>query len=99
MVTCTDYTPRYGAPWLFFHRVDLHNELKLLATEPTPTRKSVARLHLGVKVSDIDIDGTIHFEGGESVQKDILIAADGIRVSLILSHPRMNSGRQLESLQ
>ncbi|KAK1716217.1 hypothetical protein BDP67DRAFT_267539 [Colletotrichum lupini] len=83
MITCTDYTPRYGAPWLFFHRVDLHNELKLLATEPTPTRKSVARLHLGVKVSDIDTDGTIHFEDGTSVQKDILIAADGIRSSFI----------------
>ncbi|OHE97265.1 hypothetical protein CORC01_07519 [Colletotrichum orchidophilum] len=83
MVTCTDYTPRYGAPWLFFHRVDLHNELKILATEPTPTRKSVARLHLGVKVSDIDLDGTIHFEGDASVRKDILIAADGIRSSFI----------------
>ncbi|KAK1489646.1 hypothetical protein CTAM01_11085 [Colletotrichum tamarilloi] len=83
MITCTDYTPRYGAPWLFFHRVDLHNELKLLATEPTPKRKSVARLHLGVKVSDIDTDGTIHFEDGMSVQKDILIAADGIRSSFI----------------
>ncbi|KAK1633963.1 hypothetical protein BDP81DRAFT_494325 [Colletotrichum phormii] len=83
MVTCTDYTARYGAPWLFFHRIDLHNELKILATEPTPTRKSVARLHLGVKVSDVDIDGTIHFEGDASVQKDLIIAADGIRSSFI----------------
>ncbi|KXH29462.1 hypothetical protein CSAL01_01673 [Colletotrichum salicis] len=83
MVTCTDYTPRYGAPWLFFHRIDLHNELKILATEPTSTRKSVARLHLGVKVSDVDIDGMIHFEGDASVQKDLIIAADGIRSSFI----------------
>lgn len=27
-------TARYGAPWFFSHRVDFHDELKRLATEP-----------------------------------------------------------------
>lgn len=26
-------TERYGAPWFFAHRVDLHEELKRLATQ------------------------------------------------------------------
>ncbi|GKT44842.1 FAD-dependent urate hydroxylase [Colletotrichum spaethianum] len=83
VVPCTDYTSTYGAHWYLFHRVDLHSELRKLATEATATRSQIARLHLGTSVSGVDENGTIRFEDGTSVQKDIVIAADGIRVGVI----------------
>lgn len=76
----TDFVAKYKAPWYFFHRVDLHNELRRLAIEPTPMRSSAARLHLATAVSKLDLDGTIHFDDGTTVKKDLVIAADGIRV-------------------
>ncbi|GKT91308.1 salicylate hydroxylase [Colletotrichum tofieldiae] len=80
VIPWTDFTPKYGAPWYFFHRVDLHSELRKMATEPTATRSQTARIHLGTSVSRVDENGTIHFEDGTSIQKDVVIAADGIRV-------------------
>ncbi|OHW93906.1 salicylate hydroxylase [Colletotrichum incanum] len=80
MIPCTDYAHKYGAPWYFFHRVDLHSELRKMATEPTDTQPRIARLHLGTSVSRVDENGTLHFEDGTSAQKDVVIAADGIRV-------------------
>ncbi|KZL68492.1 salicylate protein [Colletotrichum incanum] len=79
MIPCTDYAHKYGAPWYFFHRVDLHSELRKMATEPTDTQPRIARLHLGTSVSRVDENGTLHFEDGTSAQKDVVIAADGIR--------------------
>ena len=43
---------KYGAPWLLSHRVDLHNELKLLALGP-PTDGAPAELHLKSAVAAI----------------------------------------------
>ncbi|TDZ65231.1 3-hydroxybenzoate 6-hydroxylase 1 [Colletotrichum trifolii] len=75
------YESEFGAPWYLFHRVDLHDELRRMATEPSPARPRVARLHLGTAVSSIDLHGTIHFSDGTSTRKDVVIAADGIRSS------------------
>ncbi|WYZ41250.1 hypothetical protein EsH8_V_000145 [Colletotrichum jinshuiense] len=83
VVTCSDFKSKYGAPYCFFHRVDLHSELKRLAVDPTDARPGAARLHLGTSVSGIDQDGTIHFEDGTSVQKDVVVASDGIRSSFL----------------
>ncbi|TDZ38247.1 3-hydroxybenzoate 6-hydroxylase 1 [Colletotrichum spinosum] len=75
------YESEFGAPWYLFHRVDLHDELRRMATEPSPGRPRVARLHLGTAVSSVDPNGTIHFPDGTSTRKDLVIAADGIRSS------------------
>ncbi|KAH7007757.1 hypothetical protein EDB80DRAFT_752259 [Ilyonectria destructans] len=80
-----DYVSKYKAPWQFYHRVDLHNELKQMAVEPTATRPRAARLHLNTAVSKLDQDGTIHFEDGRSVKKQLVVAADGIRSSFLSS--------------
>lgn len=74
---------KYKAPFYFFHRVDLHHELRKLATEPTPTRSRVARIHLATAVSRVELDGTLTFEDNTTVKKDLIVAADGIRVCII----------------
>ncbi|EQB48344.1 hypothetical protein CGLO_12432 [Colletotrichum gloeosporioides Cg-14] len=79
----SDYKSKYGSAWHFFHRVDLHDELRKLATEPTPSRKGFARLHLATPVSSVDLDGTVHFPDGTTVKKDLVVAADGVRSSFI----------------
>ncbi|CCF44811.1 hypothetical protein CH063_14091 [Colletotrichum higginsianum] len=83
VVPCADFTPKYGAPFCFFHRVDLHSELRRLATEPTDKRPRSARLHLGTSVTGVDDDGTLWFEDGTSVRKDLVVAADGIRSAFV----------------
>ncbi|WQF88258.1 Putative FAD-binding domain, FAD/NAD(P)-binding domain superfamily [Colletotrichum destructivum] len=80
VVPCADFTPKYGAPFCFFHRVDLHSELRRLATEPTDKRLRTARLHLCTSVAGVDDDGTLWFQDGTRVRKDLVVAADGIRV-------------------
>ncbi|KAH9237593.1 hypothetical protein K456DRAFT_1828475 [Colletotrichum gloeosporioides 23] len=83
VLSLLDYKSKYGFAWHFFHRVDLHDELRKLATEPTPSRKGFARLHLATPVSSVDLDGTIHFPDGTTVKKDLVVAADGVRSSFI----------------
>lgn len=72
---------RYGNPMLHFHRVHLHELLRHAATDPS--RDGVpATIHLGSKSVDIDCDkGLIIFADGRQVQKDLIIVADGIKVS------------------
>lgn len=76
---------QFGAPWLLFHRVDLHNELKRLATKPRPSTAAVATLHLLTEVVDLDLDGKITLENGTQLRKDLVIVADGVRVCLPIS--------------
>ena len=72
----------YGAPFLLFHRVDLHNELKKMALEPRPSTSRVAKLHLLSAVKDVELDGTMMLENGTKVHKDLIIVADGVHVRL-----------------
>src|SRR5205085_9999150 len=77
-----DYlVPKYGAQWYFFHRVDLHNELKRLATEPTCGAQA-AKINLSSEVVDVDCEaGTLTLANGSTHQKDLIVAADGVHVS------------------
>ncbi|RVX74932.1 hypothetical protein B0A52_01209 [Exophiala mesophila] len=74
-----DMAARFGAPWLLFHRVDLHNELKRLATEPRPSTAAVARIHLLAEVVDINLDGTLTLADGKKLTKDLIVVADGVK--------------------
>ncbi|GAA5869814.1 hypothetical protein JCM8547_005850 [Rhodosporidiobolus lusitaniae] len=68
----------FGAPWLLNHRVDLHSELKRLATrEDGPGSPAV--LKTGSKVVEVDPEqGLVMLENGEVLQADAIVAADGI---------------------
>ena len=71
---------RYGDRWLLFHRADLHGGLKALveARQPRP------EIHLGVEVSDVDVEeGIIRLAGGDHVKKDLVVIADGAHSELI----------------
>lgn len=48
-----DWHTRFGQPWVSLHRVDLHNELKLLATDPNISNTKPALLRTGVDIVDI----------------------------------------------
>ena len=72
----------YGAQWYYFHRVDLHSELKRLATEPTCCAQP-AKINLSSEVVDVDCEaGTLTLANGSTHQKDLIVAADGVHVSL-----------------
>ena len=51
-----------------------------MATEPRPNTLAVADLHLTSDVVDINLDGTLTLADGRTMQKDLIILADGIRV-------------------
>jgi len=76
------FKSRFGAPWLLFHRVDLHNELKRMATEPRPNTAAVAKINLLSEIVDLDLDGNITLANGKQLKKDLVVVADGIRVCL-----------------
>ncbi|KAF2404399.1 FAD/NAD(P)-binding domain-containing protein [Trichodelitschia bisporula] len=74
-----DMRALYGAEWYLTHRVDLHNELKHLAFNPTTSQDPVPELHLRSKVVSIDPDhGKLTLVNGEEYQADMVIAADGV---------------------
>jgi salicylate hydroxylase len=72
---------QYGHPVLNFHRVDLHNLLKSAATG-TDRKGTPARINLASKVGSIDCqNGTLQLENGQSLAKDLIVVADGVKVS------------------
>lgn len=78
-----DVKERYGNEWYFYHRVDMHRELRTMAEDSTlPGKASVIRL--GCQVVDVDPEeGKIWLKDGSVVQKDLIIVADG-------QHDRLN---------
>jgi 2-polyprenyl-6-methoxyphenol hydroxylase-like FAD-dependent oxidoreductase len=73
--------PKYGAPWYLSHRVDVHTELKRLATEPIYGSRT-AKITLSSEVVDVDREkGTLTLANGSVHQKDLIVAADGVHVS------------------
>ncbi|CAK7206932.1 hypothetical protein SEUCBS139899_009739 [Sporothrix eucalyptigena] len=85
---------RCGAPWFLAHRVDLHEELKRLATEPeSPGAPGhPADVSLRTKIIHYNTDEpSITLDNGEIIKPDVVIAADGIysiAVEAILGEPR-----------
>ncbi|KAI5477314.1 zeaxanthin epoxidase [Pseudohyphozyma bogoriensis] len=71
----------FGAPWLLNHRVDLHNELKRLATaeEIEGAKGGPAEIRSSARVVSTDCTaGTVTLESGEVLSADVIIGADGI---------------------
>ncbi|GAA5984663.1 hypothetical protein JCM10908_003448 [Rhodotorula pacifica] len=68
----------FAAPWLLNHRVDLHNELRRLATTEDGEGKP-ATVRTASRVVDIDAEaGVVRLADGETIQADVIVAADGI---------------------
>ncbi|KAI1307855.1 hypothetical protein F5Y03DRAFT_352060 [Xylaria venustula] len=70
----------FGAPTWTVHRVDLHNELLRLATEPGDgSNGTPAVLSLGSPVAGGTADGRVILEDGTTRSADLVVAADGLR--------------------
>lgn len=68
---------KYGNEWYFYHRVDMHRQLRVMA-EDTTLPGTVSKINLGCQVVDIDPEeGKITLKDGTVVQKDLIIVADG----------------------
>lgn len=71
----------YNAPFMFFHRVDLHTALKDMAISRDLPGTPVV-INNGQAVSNLNCeDGTIIPTNGDTIHKDLLVIADGVRVS------------------
>lgn len=81
-----DFRKIYSAPYLLYHRADLHTELKRTATEPRPPLSKVAKINLLSEVTKIDLDGHITLSDGRQIKKDLIVVADGVRVRVVCSH-------------
>ncbi|KAE8825950.1 hypothetical protein HRS9122_10135 [Pyrenophora teres f. teres] len=69
---------RWLYPWQLAHRVTLHSELKKMATSEQGEGPP-AVLRLRSKVVDVDPkEGVVILEGGERVQGDVIVGADGV---------------------
>ncbi|KAK1997909.1 salicylate hydroxylase [Colletotrichum falcatum] len=99
-VGAEDYVEeRYGAPWCLAHRVDLHEELKRLATEPGergggdddrggPGRPATVHLRSEVVAYDPEA-ASMTLASGKVVAGDVVVAADGVHsigVESVLGH-------------
>lgn len=67
-----DVEKQFGNKWFFYHRVDMHRQLRELA------EAQGAVIRLGKQVMDVEVDsGVIELRDGFKVQKDLVIIADG----------------------
>lgn len=73
----SDIPARYGNEWYFYHRVDMHRQLRVMAEDPSLENKA-STIRLGSQVMDLDPEaGTITLKDGTTVQKDLIVVADG----------------------
>ncbi|KAF5664286.1 salicylate 1-monooxygenase [Fusarium heterosporum] len=73
----------YNAPFMFFHRVDLHTALKDLAvSDHLPGPPVVIRN--GYSVTSLNCEeGTISLNNGAVLNKDLVVIADGVHTKLV----------------
>lgn len=69
---------RWQFPWQLGHRVSLHSELKRLATTEEGKGKP-AILKTRSRVVNVDpTEGVVTLDGGETIQSDVIVGADGV---------------------
>ncbi|RDW82364.1 hypothetical protein BP6252_03476 [Coleophoma cylindrospora] len=73
-----DMEGKFGAPFYFAHRVDLHSELKHLATREEGGVGKPAVIELRKDVVGYDADGTVMLADGSSMKADLVVGADGL---------------------
>ncbi|KAF2446290.1 FAD/NAD(P)-binding domain-containing protein [Karstenula rhodostoma CBS 690.94] len=68
---------RWQHQWLLAHRVDLHAELKKVATaENGPGTPAILRT--SSRVASVGTDGSIILDSGEQLKAEVVIGADGV---------------------
>lgn len=81
---------KFGAPWWWCHRVDLHESLKVLALGEKGEGKP-AVVHLKKEVATYDSEaGSVTFVDGSVASGDLVIAADGVHskaVETVVGYP------------
>ncbi|GIJ86733.1 hypothetical protein Asppvi_005628 [Aspergillus pseudoviridinutans] len=82
-VDCSHFVETYGAPWYLAHRVDLHSELRRLATTPDAPEVPV-EIILRSEVVDFDAEnGSVTLADGSIHRADLVVAADGVHTTAI----------------
>ncbi|KAF4275152.1 hypothetical protein CNMCM8812_002652 [Aspergillus fumigatus] len=82
-VDCSHFVETYGAPWYLAHRVDLHTELRRLATTPDGPGFPVETI-LRSEVVGFDAEnGSVTLTDGSVHQADLVVAADGVHTTAI----------------
>ena len=81
-----DYKEKWGHEYYMFHRQDMHRGMLKAATgedgEGIP-----AKLFVNHQASECDpIAGTVKFANGKEIKADLIIGADGVRVSFGATH-------------
>jgi salicylate hydroxylase len=72
---------KYGYMFNAFHRVDLHNGLRKLAED-----HYAVPIRLGCEVCQVDCEaGTLSLTDGTHVQNDLIVVANGDKVSLLFT--------------
>lgn len=74
----------YGAPFMFFHRVDLHTTLKNMAvSNENGLAGPPVVIRNGQRVAGVDCtNGSVELGNGDTFKKDLVVIADGVHVSL-----------------
>ena len=84
-VPYSELREKFGYPYYLYHRVDLHNGLKEMATRTVDGDNGEVTLLLSSEVVEIDCEsGTLTLKDGSKVSKDLLVMADGVHVSVSL---------------
>ncbi|KAF4207619.1 hypothetical protein CNMCM8927_002696 [Aspergillus lentulus] len=82
-VDCSHFVKTYGAPWYLAHRVDLHSELRRLATTSHAPGFPV-EIILRSEVVGFDAEnGSITLADGSIHRADLVVAADGVHTTAI----------------
>ena len=85
-------------PWQLSHRVRLHETLKKTATSSEGVGKP-AELHLSSRIASVDAEtATVVLESGEKIEADLVIGADGLRVSIPISNHSLGNMSELTKL-
>ena len=73
----------YGYKCWFFHRVDLHEGLRILAMDSSGPGKPIT-ITLDSEVTEVDCEkGLLTLANGKKVEKDLIVVADGAHVSTL----------------
>ncbi|OJZ83194.1 hypothetical protein ASPFODRAFT_140970 [Aspergillus luchuensis CBS 106.47] len=88
-----DYKAKFGTEYNNFHRIDIHQQL-LKSAFDEPGEGTPCTSKVNHKAVSLDAEaGRIVFENGETASADLIVAADGIRVTIpIPSQSRLEMG-------
>lgn len=79
----SDVEAKFGHRFCAYHRVDIHNLMRETAVSEALPGRPVS-IHLGSQVMDINCEeGIMTLYDGTRIAKDLLIIADGIKVSVL----------------